>query len=151
MRSLSCGKCSIEQRSTELDKLLGVSSPGRGTVSPLCSHFSPVKIIYHSLGRYNEKMDNFVKYFEKNRKHIWQIEVCFMNLLTWFRFRGNRSLSAHSAIRKVYKANQEGRETALRITGGLWLVCYLAANCSYLEFEWGIMGPLRADSCLDVI
>jgi len=36
----------------------------------------------------------------------------------------------------------------LRINRKIIAVFYLAASCSYLEFERGLMGPLRNDSLL---
>lgn len=36
----------------------------------------------------------------------------------------------------------------MRINRRVIAVCYLAASCSYLEFEGGIMGPLRTYSLL---
>ena len=36
----------------------------------------------------------------------------------------------------------------MRINRKIIAVFYLAASCSYLEFERGLMGPLRSDSLL---
>lgn len=112
VRSPSCGRCGVEQWLAEPGTLLGVASPGRGTLSPLCSDFSPMKVIYRLFDRYNERTDTFIKNTLKNRKTIWQVEMCFMNLLT--RFCGNRSLLEHFVIGKIHKGNQEGWGITLR-------------------------------------